>query len=828
MRRLHLPFLAAVLAAFSMVAHSVAATFTNADWNGLQSPHGTNGRVMAMVRDASDNLYIGGEFTTAGGVTATYIAKWDGTSWSSLGTGMNRPVRALAIMNGELHAGGSFTNAGGSPISYIAKWNGNAWVAVGTNPPGVVNSLAASSTHLYAGGSFGVSRWDGTTWSGLGSGVSGSVEAVVIHGGDVYVGGTFAQAGGLPANYIARWNGSAWSPLGTGMDSTVNALASDNGILYAGGQFSTAGGITCRSIAQWNGSAWSAMGSGLGGPVRAIAAEGGRVIVGGIFTASGGNAVLNVAEWHAPSWAPLISGLGGVSSEVAAVSIYKTGICAAGSFSQSGTTPLNNIAGWAGAVNLPSSAGWQRLEIGINGTILALGTIGGEVYAGGDFTSIHGVKANRIARWNGFTWVPLGSGLNGTVKAIATSGTDVYAGGEFTTAGGIPAAYVAKWNGTTWSALGGGLLAGNNVGPCVNAIAINGLNVYVAGNFRAANAFSGVIVTNSIAHWNGVTWNAMGDGFTSNVNALAVNGNNVYAGGGFVTAYGAPGDFIAHWNGSSWGPIGGGMNGEVKALAYTNNRLFAGGSFTIAGINRAPRVAEWNGINWNAVGYLGINHTVSAMAVHGTNLYITGFFDNIADLSTPRIAKWTGSHWTTLGTGLTGAGGYALALSSGGTGLYTAGSFTRAGGKVIPGIALATIANPSPTTLQAWRMQHFGTYDNTGTAANDADHDQDGINNLTEWVLNMDPKVPGQSPAFFTYRPQSLLFVHPMNMHAFNMGVTCQLEYSDTLLPGSWQTQDITTYTYGITESTLTQGRIFPVGPGPRRFARLRITAPAE
>ena len=35
------------------------------------------------------NLYAGGGFTTAGGVPANYIAKWDGSAWSALGSGMD-------------------------------------------------------------------------------------------------------------------------------------------------------------------------------------------------------------------------------------------------------------------------------------------------------------------------------------------------------------------------------------------------------------------------------------------------------------------------------------------------------------------------------------------------------------------------------------------------------------------------------------------------------------------------------------------------------------------------------------------------------------------
>ena len=42
--------------------------------------------VYALAVSGTD-LYAGGHFTTAGGVTANYIAKWDGSAWSALGSG---------------------------------------------------------------------------------------------------------------------------------------------------------------------------------------------------------------------------------------------------------------------------------------------------------------------------------------------------------------------------------------------------------------------------------------------------------------------------------------------------------------------------------------------------------------------------------------------------------------------------------------------------------------------------------------------------------------------------------------------------------------------
>jgi len=51
-----------------------------------------------------------------GGVSATNIAKWDGTNWSALGTGLGTgdgdTVSALAIWGDNLYVGGYFTNAG--------------------------------------------------------------------------------------------------------------------------------------------------------------------------------------------------------------------------------------------------------------------------------------------------------------------------------------------------------------------------------------------------------------------------------------------------------------------------------------------------------------------------------------------------------------------------------------------------------------------------------------------------------------------------------------------------------------------------------------------
>src|SRR4051794_21393472 len=99
--KLHSPFLLPLLSPLkvhlkvpiwicvSLVSFGVAmaAPFTDANWVTMGNMPGVNGTVYASVRDAAGNLYVGGQFTTAGGVITTNIAKWDGTNWTAVGTG---------------------------------------------------------------------------------------------------------------------------------------------------------------------------------------------------------------------------------------------------------------------------------------------------------------------------------------------------------------------------------------------------------------------------------------------------------------------------------------------------------------------------------------------------------------------------------------------------------------------------------------------------------------------------------------------------------------------------------------------------------------------
>jgi hypothetical protein len=698
-----------------------------ANWDPRFPLSGLNGAVNALAWDGT-NLYVGGDFTTAGAAAANRIARWDGATWSALGSGMNGPVHALAWdgTNSILYAGGDFTTAGVG-ANYIARWNGATWSTLigsgdvcapggGTNGP--VYALAWDGTNLYVGGNFTeascgvavnhIALWDGATFSALGSGMSNTVQALAWNGTSLYAGGIFATAGGVTVNYIARWDGETWSALGGGMNNAVWSLAWDGTNLYAGGSFTTAGGVAANRIARWDGGDWSALGSGMNGSVRALAWDGMNLYAGGFFTTAGGGTVNRIASWDGATWSALGSGIG---NTVNALAWDGTTLYAGGNFTTAGVG-ANYITRWDGAT-WSALGDLGDLAGGMNNTVYALAWDGANLYVGGDFTTAGGVAANRIARWDGATWSALGSGMNNTVYALAWDGTNLYAGGAFNTAGGGTVNRIASWDGATWSALSGGT---NNT---VRALAWSGTTLYVGGSFSAVGGMGGV-TAKGVARWNGTTWGALGSGTSGAVHALAWDGANLYAGGDFTTAGAVTANYIARWGDNKgkdeWFALGSGMDGPVHALAWdgVGASLYAGGDFTTAGGGAANRIARWNSGTWNALGS-GIGNTVNALAWDGTNLYAGGAFTTAAGKAANYIARWHSGAWSPLATSAVGSGmnGPVNALAWDGDSLYDSlyagGAFSQAGGK------------PS-SRLARWRYAAVwdgGGVDNNGsTAAN--------------------------------------------------------------------------------------------------------------
>ncbi len=693
-------------------------TISDANWISMGAVSGTDSSVSSLVFDSSGNLYAGGMFMSAGGVTVNHVAKWNGSTWSDLGNGMDGgTVSALAFDSyGNLYAGGDFVTAGGDyitegvTVNYIAKWDGISWSALGTGMDASVYALVFdSSGNLYVGGEFstagggsvnGIAKWDGISWSSLGTGMEGGVYALAFDSsGNLYAGGGFYTAGGVSVSNIAKWDGLEWGALGTGTEGRVQALAFDStGNLYAGGEFYNADSVM-YGVAKWNGMEWSTLGTGTEGIVSAIVCDSsGNLYAGGDFTNAGGVTVNLIAKWNGSSWSALETGMKGYYVQVLALGPTGT-IYAGGDFYTAGAASANNIAKW-------NSSAWSSLGIaGIDFIVSALACdSSGNLYVGGG----GGLSGNNIAKWSGSSWSALGTGMKkdniyesaGVNSLVLDSSGNLFAGGDFTSADGVSANYIAKWNGSTWSALGTGIGWGS-YHPTVFALACDSFgNIYAGGGFSTA----GGVTANRIAKWDGFAWSALGSGLNNWVSALAFDSSgNLYAGGEFTAAGGIAVNRIAKWDGFTWSALGTGMMGgsypNVSTLACdSSGNLYAGGYFSTAGGVSAINIAKWNGISWSALG-TGIEGggypSISAIAFdsHG-NLYAGGYFSTAGGVSANYIAKWNGFSWSALGTGIGRSDPTVSALACDSFGnLYVGGMFTTAGGKASPNLAKCIISD---------------------------------------------------------------------------------------------------------------------------------------
>lgn len=331
-----------------------------------------------------------------------------------------------------------------------------------------VKAIVEDDTYVYFGGNFlnfdnianadYIVRRNKQTgaYSALGTGMQADVHSLALGpDGALYAGGDFTSAGGVANTLrIARWSGTAWTSLGTGANGTVHALAfGPTGLLYAGGSFTTMNGVAANRIASYNGSTWSALSTGLGGAVFALAIDPrtGLVYIG--HAATGG-----ISTWDGSSIAVLG---GGMDNAVRALAIAPNGLVyAGGQFTTAGTVSAAHIAVWNGAT-------WQALGDGTNNTVYSL-AVGrdGILYLSGEFTQAGDIAlADRIARWNGYTYSHLDIDLPGSPIAYAiypskqidsvvpqkynlwlgfnTTGTGLYDGLETVTNGGTAPAFPA-------------------------------------------------------------------------------------------------------------------------------------------------------------------------------------------------------------------------------------------------------------------------------------------------------------------------------------------------------------------------------------------------
>ncbi len=226
----------------------------------------------------------------------------------------------------------------------------------------------------------------------------------------------------------------------------------------------------------------------------------------------------------------------------------------------------------------------------------------------------------------------------------------------------------------------------------------------IGGAFRSIDG----VPANSIAAWNGSTWQAIGNGFPnratpgalnlnqdSEVTALTVHNGTLYAAGrlAFTTPDGAPLPLrIARWTGSTWEQVGLDNSSQgaarISSLQFAYGRLYVGGAFTYL----------YNGATSYAFGYYETltptsplvrlspisndsQNNVRTMTVHNGELFVGGTIRTAFNFDN-RVVRVTqnGSVLPTQMDCTSSCSGSAQQLLSTGNQLYLAGDYTFSNG----------------------------------------------------------------------------------------------------------------------------------------------------
>lgn len=445
------------------------AKFSGTAWAELGA--GVQGTVHSLMASGGQ-IYAAGEFMQAGGVPAVRISRWNGTEWSPVvsagsGGGVGGRVRAVLDAGNKIYVGGDFTVAGGVVANRIACWSKatRTWSALGTGMKGSPMGLAAPSTvralamvgnNLYAGGNFiraggvlcwNIARWNGTAWSAMNGGLFESVNTMLVSGTDLYVGGSFANS---DRNKVARWTGSAWVDIGLKGQfalAEVNSLCMYGGALHA----SVAGlqGNGAFGVLKYTGSQWVNL--DITDP-PAGACSGLSVFSGKLLICVNRAGIL---EWdgtslHSPPWRFGLSVGNSDSFSKVSLAVVNGQLYAGGANVgvQDQYVQGNYLYNRAALARLDGDQWVELLPENTHGTVdaLTVGTNGSDLYVGGRFTDLGGKLSHNLGIYSVGVGEPEIE-VKSTTQAEVVSG-DTWNFGPVFTKASASATYTLKNTGT--------------------------------------------------------------------------------------------------------------------------------------------------------------------------------------------------------------------------------------------------------------------------------------------------------------------------------------------------------------------------------------------
>ena len=331
-------------------------------WTAVGSDETNFDAITALAVGPNGWLYVGGEFQNFRGIPeADAVAAWDGTRWMALGSdGLgNGAIRSDGEVldlhfdgAGNLYVGG-YVGLRGSTATGVLRWDGSSWTELGTGVDGLVASMATdSSDNLVVAGDFqhagGVSaeamaRWNGTSWSAVSSFDLDYVWGVAVDGNDIIISSESENIGGIAeADYVARWDGSQWHALGSdgAGDGFIDEVSYSLRVEGSGAGRRVLVGPCDGGVVEFASGRWSPVSADVtfGCVTDMTRLSDGRLVVVGNFASSNNGEIRGIALLDNGHWIP-----GGVFDDVFRVIEY-------GGPGRIVITSLNNILGTIGYI----------------------------------------------------------------------------------------------------------------------------------------------------------------------------------------------------------------------------------------------------------------------------------------------------------------------------------------------------------------------------------------------------------------------------------------------------------------------------------------------
>jgi Domain of unknown function (DUF5122) beta-propeller len=329
----------------------------------------------------------------------------------------------------------------------------------------------------------------------------------------------------------------------------------------------------------------------------------------------------------------------------------------------------------------------------------------GDVYVGGDFTTYSGAQAIRIVRLNANGTIDpafaTGFGFNGSVHHIVPAGTlsgNVYVGGDFTTYNGIQETRIVRLNANgSFDPAFASATGFNNTVYSIAPVGDGSGDLYVGGAF---STYNGVVVNNLVRlNADGTVDPAlvMGAGFDNTVFIVvpsADGSGDLYVGGAFTSYNGIPANNLVRLNAN--GTVdqtfvtGTGFNNTVLTLVPADDGsgdLYVGGAFTTYNGTVANDLVRLNSngvIDLSFATGGGFNNTVFHVVPVGDgsgDIYVGGAFTSYNGLEANQVVRLNQNGTLDLafstGAGFSNTVFRVVPVGDGSGDVYVGGQFTQ-------------------------------------------------------------------------------------------------------------------------------------------------------